>query len=119
LEKLTKKAEKSSKTEQAKGEEGQKIEAFAHMSHIDALVSKVQKAMTMKGLSQSMTQVTKGLDEALSAMDPQRMSAVMDRQDCRLSESATATPPLPAMIRPQELQPEGILFPQALTLSKL
>ncbi|CAO2609573.1 Charged multivesicular body protein 1a [Lemmus lemmus] len=41
-------------------------------SRVDAVASKVQTAVTMKG-------VTKALDKALSAMDLQKVSAVMDR----------------------------------------
>ena len=43
--------------------------------------SKVQIAVTMKGVTKNMAQVTKALDKMLSAMDPQKVSAVMDRSE--------------------------------------
>ncbi|KTF92928.1 hypothetical protein cypCar_00018817, partial [Cyprinus carpio] len=48
-------------------------------SRVDAVASKVQTAVTMKGVTKSMTQVTKALDKALSSMDLQKVSAVMDK----------------------------------------
>ncbi|XP_023588355.1 charged multivesicular body protein 1a isoform X3 [Trichechus manatus latirostris] len=48
-------------------------------SRVDAVASKVQTAMTMKGVTKNMAQVTKALDKALSAMDLQKVSAVMDK----------------------------------------
>ncbi|KAM7330049.1 charged multivesicular body protein 1a-like [Alexandromys fortis] len=76
-EKLAKRAEKDSKAEQAKVKK--KTEECAHTSHVDAVVSKVQTAVTKKGLTQSSVQVTRALGKALSSMDPQKVSAVMDR----------------------------------------
>jgi HPt (histidine-containing phosphotransfer) domain-containing protein len=46
---------------------------------VDTVASKVQTAVTMKGVTKNMAQVTKALDKALSAMDLQKVSAVMDR----------------------------------------
>nr|XP_043891930.1 charged multivesicular body protein 1a isoform X1 [Solea senegalensis] len=48
-------------------------------SRLDAVASKVQTAVTMKGVTKSMGQVTKALDKALSSMDLQKVSAVMDK----------------------------------------
>ncbi|XP_023603876.1 charged multivesicular body protein 1a [Myotis lucifugus] len=48
-------------------------------SRVDAVASKVQTAVTMKGVTKNMAQVTKALDRALSSMDLQKVSAVMDR----------------------------------------
>ncbi|KFO31873.1 Charged multivesicular body protein 1a [Fukomys damarensis] len=48
-------------------------------SRVDAVASKVQTAVTMKGVTKNMAQVTKALDKALSSMDLQKVSAVMDR----------------------------------------
>ncbi|KAM6353896.1 LOW QUALITY PROTEIN: charged multivesicular body protein 1a [Alca torda] len=47
-------------------------------SRVDAVASKVQTAVTMKGVK-NMAQVTKALDKALSSMDLQKVSAVMDK----------------------------------------
>ncbi|XP_009475750.1 PREDICTED: charged multivesicular body protein 1a [Nipponia nippon] len=48
-------------------------------SRVDAVASKVQTAVTMKGVTKNMAQVTKALDKALSSMDLQKVSAVMDK----------------------------------------
>ncbi|XP_037834369.1 charged multivesicular body protein 1a isoform X2 [Kryptolebias marmoratus] len=48
-------------------------------SRVDAVASKVQTAVTMKGVTKSMGQVTKALDKALGSMDLQKVSAVMDK----------------------------------------
>ncbi|MEQ2185901.1 hypothetical protein GOODEAATRI_022890 [Goodea atripinnis] len=48
-------------------------------SRVDAVASKVQTAVTMKGVTKSMGQVTKALDKALNSMDLQKVSAVMDK----------------------------------------
>ncbi|ELK02888.1 Charged multivesicular body protein 1a [Pteropus alecto] len=100
LEKLAKKAEKDSKAEQAKVKKAlqQKSVECARVyaenairkknegvnwlrmaSRVDAVASKVQTAVTMKGVTKNMAQVTKALDRALSSMDLQKVSAVMDR----------------------------------------
>ncbi|EHA98941.1 Charged multivesicular body protein 1a [Heterocephalus glaber] len=100
LEKLAKKAEKDSKAEQAKVKKAlqqknvecarvyaenairKKNEGVTWLrmaSRVDAVASKVQTAVTMKGVTKNMAQVTKALDKALSSMDLQKVSAVMDR----------------------------------------
>ncbi|TRY85810.1 hypothetical protein DNTS_011857 [Danionella cerebrum] len=100
LERLAKKAEKDSKAEQAKVKKAlqQKNVEVARVyaenairkknegvnwlrmaSRVDAVASKVQTAVTMKGVTKSMTQVTKALDKALNSMDLQKVSAVMDK----------------------------------------
>lgn len=43
------------------------------------MASKVQTAVTMKGVTKSMARVTQGLDKALKSMDLQKISAVMDK----------------------------------------
>ncbi|XP_036998658.2 charged multivesicular body protein 1a [Artibeus jamaicensis] len=100
LEKLAKKAEKDSKTEQAKvkkalqqknvecarvyaenaiRKKNEGVNWLRMASRVDAVASKVQTAVTMKGVTKNMAQVTKALDRALSSMDLQKVSAVMDR----------------------------------------
>ncbi|GCC28426.1 charged multivesicular body protein 1a [Chiloscyllium punctatum] len=100
LERLAKKAEKDSKAEQAKVKkalqqkniEGAKIYAenairkkneglnwLRTASRVDAVASKVQTAVTMKGVTKNMARVTQGLDKALKSMDLQKISAVMDK----------------------------------------
>nr|CAI9696923.1 unnamed protein product [Rangifer tarandus platyrhynchus] len=100
LEKLAKKAEKDSKSEQAKvkkalqqknvecarvyaenaiRKKNEGVNWLRMASRVDAVASKVQTAVTMKGVTKNMAQVTKALDRALSTMDLQKVSAVMDR----------------------------------------
>ncbi|PIO13848.1 hypothetical protein AB205_0090040 [Aquarana catesbeiana] len=100
LEKLAKKAEKDSNTENAKVKKAlqQKNVEVARVyaenairkkneglnwlrmaSRVDAVASKVQTAVTMKGVTKNMAQVTKSLDKALNSMDLQKVSAVMDK----------------------------------------
>lgn len=100
LERLAKKAEKDAEKEQAKVKKAlqQKNVECARIyaenairkkneglnwlrmsSRIDAVVSKLQTAATMKGVTKNMGQVTKALDKALKSMDLQKVSAVMDK----------------------------------------
>ncbi|KAG2470295.1 CHM1A protein, partial [Polypterus senegalus] len=100
LEKLAKKAEKDSKAEQAKvkkalqqknvecarvyaenaiRKKNEGVNWLRMASRVDAVSSKVQTAVTMKGVTKNMAQVTKALDKALSSMDLQKVSAVMDK----------------------------------------
>lgn len=100
LERLAKKAEKESEKEQAKVKKAlqQKNVDIARVyaenairkkneglnwlrmsSRVDAVASKVQTAVTMKGVTKNMGQVTKALDKALGSMDLQKVSAVMDK----------------------------------------
>ncbi|CDQ64512.1 unnamed protein product [Oncorhynchus mykiss] len=100
LEKLAKKAEKDSKSEQAKvkkalqqknvevarvyaenaiRKKNEGLNCLRMASRVDAVASKVQTAVTMKAVTKNMTQVTKALDKALGSMDLQKVSAVMDK----------------------------------------
>ncbi|KAF3854346.1 hypothetical protein F7725_022401 [Dissostichus mawsoni] len=100
LERLAKKSEKEAEKEQAKVKKAlqQKNVECARIyaenairkkneglnwlrmaSRVDAVASKVQTAVTMKGVTKSMGQVTKALDKALGSMDLQKVSLVMDK----------------------------------------
>ncbi|XP_058501002.1 charged multivesicular body protein 1a [Solea solea] len=100
LERLAKKAEKESEKEQAKvkkalqqknvdcarvyaenaiRKKNEGLNCLRMASRLDAVASKVQTAVTMKGVTKSMGQVTKALDKALNSMDLQKVSAVMDK----------------------------------------
>lgn len=48
-------------------------------SKIDAVSSKVQSAVAMKGVTKSMSGVVKALDKAINSMDLQKVSAVMEK----------------------------------------
>ncbi|KAG8201186.1 hypothetical protein JTE90_028841 [Oedothorax gibbosus] len=100
LERLSKRAEKDEKIQKNKikkaiqqgNMEGAKIyaenairkknEALNYLrmaSKIDAVSSKVQSALTMKGVTKNMGSVVKALDKAINSMDLQKVSAVMDQ----------------------------------------
>ncbi|XP_054721714.1 charged multivesicular body protein 1a-like [Uloborus diversus] len=100
LERLSKRAEKDEKIQRNKikkaiqqgNMEGAKIyaenairkknEALNYLrmaSKIDAVSSKVQSAITMKGVTKNMGSVVKALDKAINSMDLQKVSAVMEQ----------------------------------------
>ncbi|XP_015913514.1 charged multivesicular body protein 1a [Parasteatoda tepidariorum] len=100
LERLSKKAEKDEKIQRNKVKkaiqqgnlDGAKIyaenairkknEALNYLrmaSKIDAVSSKVQSAITMKGVTKNMGSVVKALDKAINSMDLQKVSAVMEQ----------------------------------------
>lgn len=100
LERLSKRAEKDEKVQRNKikkaiqqgNMEGAKIYAenairkkneslnYLRMaSKVDAVSSKVQSALTMKGVTKNMGSVVKALDKAINSMDLQKVSAVMEQ----------------------------------------
>lgn len=100
LERLSKRAEKDEKIQRNKikkaiqqgNVEGAKIYAenairkkneglnYLRMaSKLDAVASKVQSAVTMKGVTKNMGSVVKALDKAINSMDLQKVSAVMEQ----------------------------------------
>lgn len=48
-------------------------------SKIDAVASRVQTAVTMRKVTTSMAGVVKGMDSAMSSMNLEKISAVMDK----------------------------------------
>jgi len=100
LARLSKKAEKEQKSQEAKVKkaleqgnvEGARIYAenavrkkneslnYLRMSgKVDAVASRVQSAVTMKGVAKNMGSVVKSLDKAINSMELQKISAVMDK----------------------------------------
>merc|ERR1712062_895483 len=100
LARLSKKAEKEQKTEQNKVKkaleqgnvEGARIYAenavrkkneslnYLRMpGKVDAVASRIQSAVTMKGVAKNMGSVVKSLDKAINSMELQKISAVMDK----------------------------------------
>ncbi|RXG73802.1 Charged multivesicular body protein 1a [Armadillidium vulgare] len=99
MERLSRKAEKDQKVQEGKIKkalqqgniEGAKIyaenairkknESLSYLrmaSKVDAVQSRIQSAVAMKGLTRSMGQVVKSLESALNSMDLQKISAVME-----------------------------------------
>lgn len=100
LARLAKKAEKEQKVQEKKikkaleqgNVEGARIYAenavrkkneslnYLRMSgKVDAVASRVQSAVTMKGVAKNMGSVVKSLDKAINSMELQKISAVMDK----------------------------------------
>ncbi|WAR11617.1 CHM1A-like protein [Mya arenaria] len=100
LERLSSKAEKDQKKEQAKVKkaiqqkniEGARIYAenairkkneslnyLRFAARIDAVASKVQTAVTMKGITKNIGAVTKALDKAMSSMDLEKVGQIMEK----------------------------------------
>ncbi|KAK2624693.1 hypothetical protein QTJ16_005886 [Diplocarpon rosae] len=60
-------------------------------SRIDAVASRVQTAVTMRQVTGSMLNVVKGMDQAMKAMDLEKISAVMDRFETQFEDLDVAT----------------------------
>jgi len=107
MEKLSKKAEKEEAVQKAKVKkalvqgnvEGAKIYAenairkkneslnYLRMSSkVDAVRCKVQSAVTMKGVAQQMGTVVKSLERAMSSMDLQKVSNIMDKFETQFED---------------------------------
>ena len=100
LDRLSKKAEKEQKKEEAKIKKAlqqgdverarvyaenavrKKNESLNYLrmsSKVDATSSRVQSAVTMKGITKNMESVVKALDKAINSMELQKISEVMDK----------------------------------------
>jgi len=55
-------------------------------SKVDAVRSKVQSAVTMKGVAQNMGQVVKSLDKAMKSMDLNKISQIMDKFETQFED---------------------------------
>ena len=107
LEKLSKKAEKDQKKEEAqikkaleKGDQERariyaenairkKNESLNYLrmsSKIDATASRVQSAVTMKGVAKNMQGVVKALDKAINSMELTKISEVMDKFESQFED---------------------------------
>merc|ERR1712088_138389 len=107
LARLSKKAEKEQKTEQNKVkkalEQGNVEVARIHAENavrkkneslnylrmsgkVDAVASRVQSAVTMKGVAKNMGSVVKSLDKAINSMELQKISAVMDKFESQFED---------------------------------
>ena len=107
LERLSKKAEKEQKKEEAqikkaleKGDEERariyaenavrkKNESLNYLrmsSKIDATASRVQSAVTMKGVAKNMEGVVKALDKAINSMELAKISEVMDKFESQFED---------------------------------
>jgi len=55
-------------------------------SKVDAVASRVQSAVTMKGVAKNMGSVVKSLDKAINSMELQKISAVMDKFESQFED---------------------------------
>merc|ERR1712002_199251 len=104
---MSKKAEKEQKTQESKVKkaleqgnvEGARIYAenavrkkneslnYLRMSgKVDAVASRVQSAVTMKGVAKNMGSVVKSLDKAINSMELQKISEVMDKFESQFED---------------------------------
>ena len=107
LERLSKKAEKEQKKEEAqikkaleKGDEERariyaenavrkKNESLNYLrmsSKVDATASRVQSAVTMKGVAKNMEGVVKALDKAINSMELAKIAEVMDKFETQFED---------------------------------
>lgn len=107
LERLSKKSEKDERVQKTKikkalqqgNTEGAKIYAenairkkneslnYLRMaSKVDAVSSKIQSAVMMKGVTKNMDSVVKALSKAINSMDLQKVSAVMDKFESQFED---------------------------------
>ncbi|KAA0201226.1 hypothetical protein HAZT_HAZT008032 [Hyalella azteca] len=107
MERLSKKAEKDQKLQEGKikkaltqgNVEGARIyaenairkknESLSYLrmaSKVDAVQSRLQSAVAMKGITKNMSSVVRNLDTALNSMDLQKISAVMDKFESQFED---------------------------------
>merc|ERR1711978_556796 len=107
LEKLSKKAEKEEKKEEAqikkcleKGDvergriyaenavrkKNESLNYLRMSAKVDATASRVQSAVTMKGVAKNMEGVVKALDKAINSMELQKISEVMDKFESQFED---------------------------------
>ncbi|ORY27346.1 Snf7 family [Naematelia encephala] len=55
-------------------------------SRIDAVAARVETAVTMRGVTNSMGMVVKGMDKAMESMNLERISLVMDKFESQFSD---------------------------------
>ncbi|CCG84054.1 protein of unknown function [Taphrina deformans PYCC 5710] len=55
-------------------------------ARIDAVASKVQTAVTMRGVTRNMGQVVKGMDRAMASMNLEQISMVMDKFETQFED---------------------------------
>jgi len=107
LDRLSKKAEKEQKKEEAqlkkcleKGDvergriyaenairkKNESLNFLRMSSKVDATASRVQTAVTMKGVAKNMEGVVKALDKAINSMELQKISEVMDKFESQFED---------------------------------
>jgi len=63
-----------------------RIQLLTLASRIDAVAARVQTAITMRTVTQSMAQTVKGMDAALKSMDLEKIGAVMEKFEAQFED---------------------------------
>ena len=62
------------------------MNSYLMLIKVDAVASRVQSAVTMKGVAKNMGSVVKSLDKAINSMELQKISAVMDKFESQFED---------------------------------
>jgi len=66
--------------------EQERLNLLRLSSRIDAVASRVRTAVTMRNVTGNMAQVVRGMDRAMESMNPERISAVMDKFETQFED---------------------------------
>ena len=69
----------------------QRIQLLTLAARIDAVAARVQTAITMRGVTQSMAQTVRGMDAALKSMDLEKIGAVMEKFEAQFEDLDVVT----------------------------
>ncbi|KEF59702.1 uncharacterized protein A1O9_04548 [Exophiala aquamarina CBS 119918] len=69
----------------------QRIQLLTLAARIDAVAARVQTAITMRTVTQSMAQTVKGMDAALKNMDLEKIGAVMEKFESQFEDLDVVT----------------------------
>lgn len=64
----------------------QRVDLLTLAARIDAVAARVQTAITMRTVTQSMAQTVKGMDVALNSMDLEKIGAVMEKFESQFED---------------------------------
>ncbi|KAL8243660.1 hypothetical protein R6Q59_009918 [Mikania micrantha] len=64
----------------------QRVNLLTLSARIDAVASRVQTAVTMRNVTQSMAQTVRGMDTALKSMDLEKIGAVMEKFEAQFED---------------------------------
>lgn len=69
----------------------ERINLLRLSSRIDAVASRIQTAVTMRGVTKNMTFVVKGMDKAMESMNLEQITKVMDKFEQQFEDLETST----------------------------
>lgn len=68
----------------------ERLQLLKLSSRVDSVASRVQTAVTMRNVSQSMASVCKGMDKALAGMNLQQITMIMDKFETQFEDLDTS-----------------------------